>query len=58
MDVSTRPASHPLSSPGNHRDFLRLVHEIAQLAQDCFDFLPTRCRLDLLGYETPDIFAH
>jgi len=29
-----------------------------QLAQDCFDFLPTRCRLDLLGYETPDIFAH
>ncbi|MDT7951322.1 MAG: ribonuclease D [Acetobacteraceae bacterium] len=28
------------------------------LAQDCFDFLPTRCRLDLLGYETPDIFAH
>jgi ribonuclease D len=28
------------------------------LAQDCFDFLPTRCRLDLLGYETSDIFAH
>ncbi len=28
------------------------------LAQACFDFLPTRCRLDLLGYETPDIFAH
>jgi ribonuclease D len=28
------------------------------LAQDCFDFLPTRCRLDLLGYETSDIFSH
>lgn len=29
-----------------------------QLAQACFDFLPTRCRLDLLGYEVPDIFTH
>ncbi len=28
------------------------------LAQACFDFLPARARLDLLGYETPDIFAH
>jgi len=28
------------------------------LAESCFAFLPTRCRLDLLGYETPDIFAH
>jgi len=28
------------------------------LAQACFDFLPTRCRLDLLGYKEPDIFAH
>ena len=28
------------------------------LAQACFDFLPVRCRLDLLGYEEPDIFAH
>lgn len=28
------------------------------IAQACFDFLPTRCRLDLLGYEEPDIFAH
>ena len=28
------------------------------LAQACFDFLPTRCRLDLLGYEDPDIFHH
>ncbi len=29
-----------------------------ELAEACFAFLPARCRLDLLGYETPDIFAH
>ena len=28
------------------------------LAQACFDFLPARARLDLMGYEDPDIFAH
>ena len=28
------------------------------LAQTCFRFLPTRGRLDLLGYEDPDIFHH
>jgi ribonuclease D len=28
------------------------------LAQACFDFLPTRVRLDLLGWEAEDIFAH
>lgn len=28
------------------------------LAQACYDFLPARARLDLLGYEEPDIFAH
>ena len=28
------------------------------LAQACFDFLPARTRLDALGYEDPDIFAH
>jgi ribonuclease D len=28
------------------------------LAQSCFDFLPARCKLDLLGYVEPDIFAH
>jgi ribonuclease D len=29
-----------------------------ELAQACFRFLPTRGRLDLLGYEDPDIFSH
>ncbi|AFV99824.1 MULTISPECIES: ribonuclease D [Gluconobacter] len=29
-----------------------------ELAQSCFDFLSARARLDLLGYENPDIFAH
>lgn len=28
------------------------------LAERCFEFLPTRGKLDLLGYETPDLFAH
>jgi len=28
------------------------------LAEACFAFLPTRSRLDLLGYEDPDIFHH
>ena len=28
------------------------------LAEACFAFLPARGRLDMLGYEGPDIFAH
>ena len=28
------------------------------LAQACFDFLPVRADLDLLGWEDSDIFAH
>lgn len=29
-----------------------------ELAESCFAFLPTRARLDLLGYDDPDVFAH
>jgi ribonuclease D len=29
-----------------------------ELAQACFDFLPTRAKLDLQGWDTEDIFAH
>jgi ribonuclease D len=29
-----------------------------ELAEACFGFVPTRARLDVLGYEDPDIFAH
>ena len=29
-----------------------------ELAQSCFDFLPVRARLDLLGWDETDIFAH
>lgn len=29
-----------------------------QLAQDCFEFLPVRARLDTLGFVSPDIFQH
>ncbi|MBU6234267.1 MAG: ribonuclease H-like domain-containing protein [Alphaproteobacteria bacterium] len=28
------------------------------LAQECYDFLPARAELDLLGWEDPDIFEH
>ncbi|MCL3881444.1 ribonuclease D [Marivita sp. GX14005] len=30
----------------------------AELAQTCFDFLPTRAKLDLMGWPDTDIFAH
>lgn len=37
----------------------RLVRdERAELARACFEFLPTRSKLDLLGWEETDIFAH
>jgi ribonuclease D len=29
-----------------------------ELAKACFEFLPTRAKLDLLGWEETDIFAH
>ena len=29
-----------------------------ELARACFEFLPTRARLDLQGWDTEDIFAH
>jgi ribonuclease D len=29
-----------------------------EIAESCFGFLSTRGRLDLLGFENPDIFAH
>jgi ribonuclease D len=29
-----------------------------ELAQACYDFLPVRGKLDLLGYEEPDLFHH
>ncbi|QCE33666.1 ribonuclease D [Acetobacteraceae bacterium] len=28
------------------------------LAQECFSFLPTRAKLDLMGYDQSDIFSH
>lgn len=30
----------------------------AEIAAECFRFLPTRARLDLMGWERSDIFAH
>jgi len=38
---------------------LRLMREgRMELAQACFDFLPTRARLDLAGWAENDIFSH
>jgi ribonuclease D len=38
---------------------VRLAREgRSELAQACFDFLPTRARLDLAGWPETDIFAH
>ena len=38
---------------------VRLAREgRTQLAQACFEFLPTRARLDLAGWDEIDIFAH
>ncbi|WP_114227561.1 MULTISPECIES: ribonuclease D [Sphingomonas] len=38
---------------------VRLAREgRTELAQACFDFLPTRARLDLAGWPEEDIFAH
>ena len=39
-------------------DALLLRERRRDLAEACFEFLPARARLDLLGYEQPDIFAH
>ncbi|MGB3454732.1 MAG: ribonuclease H-like domain-containing protein [Litorimonas sp.] len=37
----------------------RLIREgRLDVAQGCFDFLNTRCRLDLMGWDEVDIFSH
>ena len=39
-------------------DAMLLREGRSELAQACFDFLPTRAKLDLQGWEGEDIFAH
>jgi ribonuclease D len=39
-------------------DMMLAREERGALAQACFDFLPTRARLDLLEWDEADIFAH
>jgi ribonuclease D len=39
-------------------DAMLAREERIDLAQACFDFLPTRARLDLAGWPETDIFAH
>jgi ribonuclease D len=39
-------------------DVMLAREDRGELAQACFDFLPTRARLDLAGWKDDDIFAH
>ena len=41
-----------------HLDRMLRRENRLELAQQCFDFLKTRCELDLLGWQETDIFAH
>ncbi|KRA96853.1 3'-5' exonuclease [Devosia sp. Root685] len=41
-----------------HLDRMLKRENRMELAQSCFDFVKTRCALDLLGWEETDIFAH
>ena len=41
-----------------HLDRMLSREDRKELAQACFDFLPTRARLDLAGWPETDIFAH
>ncbi|MTI17773.1 ribonuclease D [Rhodobacteraceae bacterium RKSG542] len=39
-------------------EFMLAREERTEMAQACFDFLPTRAKLDLAGWPETDIFAH
>ena len=41
-----------------HLDRMLVRENRAEMAKACFDFLPTRARLDLAGWPETDIFAH
>jgi len=41
-----------------HLDRMLAREGRTELARECFDFLKTRCELDLLGWGETDIFAH
>lgn len=41
-----------------HLDRMLKREQRTEIAQACFEFLKTRCELDLLGWEETDIFAH
>lgn len=41
-----------------HLDRMLKREDRVELAKSCFEFVKTRCDLDLLGWEETDIFAH
>lgn len=42
----------------DHLDAMLARENRVPIAQACFDFLPMRAHLDLIGFDTTDIFAH
>ena len=58
LDIRQAAVSQMLARLRDELD-RRLAREgRTDLAQNCFDFLPTRARLDLAGWPETDIFAH
>ena len=41
-----------------HLPYLRELSDRFEIAAACFDFVPARARLDLMGWEDADIFSH
>ena len=57
LDYAASDVLH-LHALKEHLDALLEREGRAELAQQCFDFLPYRAQLDLLGWDERDIFAH
>ena len=55
-DVTTAP--NHLHDLKRHLDRMLRREGRAALAETCFNFLPARIELDLLGWDEADIFAH
>ena len=57
LDYAASDVLH-LHALKQHLDALLEREGRTELAQQCFDFLPYRAQLDLLGWDERDIFAH
>ena len=57
IDYAASDVLH-LHAARDRLDAMLAREDRTELAQACFDFLPTRARLDLAGWPETDIFAH